>query len=235
MLATMPDQPLRLAIVNDYEIVVVGIAGVLADFRDRIEVVELDSGLPVQHPADLVLYDSFGQPQGAAIDIEARVGESGGRLVVFSWNVQRDLVQQSLRAGAAGYVPKTVTGAELVDALERIHAGEVVTPATYGIADDGAEGGAFGRYPGAGEDLSPREAEVLALICQGLSNEQVADRAILGVNTVKTYIRSLYRKIGAESRTQAVLWGVDHGFRPDRARHRGDDGPVRGRGSREAP
>ena len=67
--------------------------------------------------------------------------------------------------------------------------------------------------------LSPREAEVLALICQGFSNDEIADRAYLSINTVKTYVRTLYRKIGVESRTRALLWGIDHGFRPDRVRH----------------
>ena len=61
---------------------------------------------------------------------------------------------------------------------------------------------------------------MLALICQGLSNQQITERAFLSINTVKSYVRTLYQKIGVESRTQAVLWGIDHGFRPDRVRHR---------------
>ncbi len=59
---------------------------------------------------------------------------------------------------------------------------------------------------------------MLALITQGLSNEDVARRAFLSKNSVKTYIRSAYRKIGATSRTQAVLWAVENGFKPDTLR-----------------
>ena len=70
--AGMPGTPLRVAVVNDYEIVVVGIGGVLQRFPDRVEVVELDSGMPVPSEVDLVLYDSFGQPQGAALDVAGR-------------------------------------------------------------------------------------------------------------------------------------------------------------------
>ena len=62
---------------------------------------------------------------------------------------------------------------------------------------------------------------MLALICQGLSNQEITERAFLGLNTVKTYIRSLYRKIGVDSRTRALLWGIDHGFRPDHVRRPG--------------
>jgi len=213
--AGMPAAPLRIAIANDYEIVVAGIAGVLQRFSDRVEVVELDSGMSVLSQVDLVLYDSFGQHQGAALDVPAVVGESGARVVIFSWNTQRELVDQSLRAGAAGYISKSVSADELVDLLERIHSGDTVVP----TIDEDVEG-TFGHWPGDEHGLSPREAEVLALICQGLSNQQITERAFLSINTVKSYVRTLYQKIGVESRTQAVLWGIDHGFRPDRVRHR---------------
>ena len=58
----------------------------------------------------------------------------------------------------------------------------------------------------------------MALITQGLTNQQIADRAYLSINSVKTYIRAAYRKTGVERRSQAVLWGVAHGFLPDRER-----------------
>ena len=73
-------------------------------------------------------------------------------------------------------------------------------------------------WPGRGEGLSDREAEILALITQGKSNADVARLTYLSPNTVKSYIRTIYRKIGVGSRTQAVLWGVEHGFTPDHHR-----------------
>ncbi len=215
MLLVMPGKPLRVAVVNDYEIVVVGIGAVLERYPDRVRVVELDSGVPVRSEVDLVLYDSFGQPQGAALDVPAVIGESGAKVVIFSWNTQRELVEQSLTAGVAGYISKSASADELVELLERIHAGDTVVPTVDEDVD-----GTFGHWPGDEHGLSPREAEVLALICQGLSNQQITERAFLSINTVKSYVRTLYRKIGVESRTQAVLWGIDHGFRPDRVRHR---------------
>lgn len=69
---------------------------------------------------------------------------------------------------------------------------------------------------GAGpEDLSPREADMISLITRGLSNQEIADELFVSLNSVKTYIRGAYRKIGARSRSQAVIWGVRHGFLPD--------------------
>ena len=75
-----------------------------------------------------------------------------------------------------------------------------------------------GDWPGTDVGLSPREAEIIALITQGLSNQEIADRAFLSINSVKTYIRTAYRKMGVQRRSQAVLWGVQHGFQPDTLR-----------------
>jgi DNA-binding NarL/FixJ family response regulator len=102
----------------------------------------------------------------------------------------------------------------LVAALEAVHAGEKV------VSDvpPRARSAAGLDWPGRGEGLSDREAEILALITQGMSNADVARLTYLSPNTVKSYIRTIYRKIGVGSRTQAVLWGVDHGFTPDHHR-----------------
>ena len=84
--------------------------------------------------------------------------------------------------------------------------------------DDETSVGGLGDWPGRSVGLSPREAEIVALITSGLSNQAIADRAYLSINSVKTYIRSAYRKIGVSSRTQAVLWAVSNGFRIDTVR-----------------
>lgn len=206
---------LRVAIVNDYELVVAGLASVLSQHSDRVEVVELDTRKPVVSDVDVVLYDSFGQVQGEAMAVADLKTDAKTKVVVFSWNTQPELVEGALRAGAHGYLSKGISSAELVDALHRIHAGDLVTPQTITMPD----GDTFGRWPGEEFGLSPRESEVLALICQGLSNEDITEQIFIRTNTLKTYIRTLYQKIQVSSRTQAVLWGVDHGFRPDRSRH----------------
>ncbi|TYL49864.1 response regulator transcription factor [Nocardioides sp. BGMRC 2183] len=210
-------RPVRVAIVNDYEIVVAGVAAVLAPYQDRIDIIELDSGTPVASDVDVILYDTFGQAQGDAVDV-ASLARNSARVLIFSWNVEPALVEKALAAGADGYVSKGLTSEGLVEAIEQVHAGETVVPTPDTIGDR------FGRWPGEEHGLSPREAEVLALICQGLSNQDIGQRAFIGVNTVKTYVRTLYQKIGATNRAQAVLWGVAHGFQPDRVRRTLDEG-----------
>ena len=217
----MSPSPVRVAIVNDYEIVVRGLATVLAPYEERVEVVEIDSRLPVANTVDVVLYDTFGQVQGNEVQLDdLTIGEST-RVAIFTWNLQADLVRVAVERGAAGYLSKGLSAEELVEAIETIHAGTVVVP------DDSSaevEEPLVRAWPGREHRLSAREAEVVALITQGLSNQEIADRCYLSINSVKTYVRTAYRKMGVNSRSRAVLWGIDHGFLPDRSRSEDPNG-----------
>jgi NarL family two-component system response regulator LiaR len=205
-------RPLRLAIVDDYAVVVAGVSSFLE--TERIDVVETGASVPVITDVDIVLFDTFGQIQGKGIDLEDYVRDSGAKVVIYSWNLQPQLISQALAAGACGYLSKVLTGAEIVTALERVMNGETVVL----TGDHETSVGGEGDWPGRAAGLSSREAEVLALITQGLSNQEIAVRAFLSINTLKSYIRSAYRKINVTSRTQAVLWAVDNGFKPDTLR-----------------
>jgi DNA-binding NarL/FixJ family response regulator len=211
-----PRRPVRLAIVNDYELVVVGVAALLEPFRDRIHIVELDSGTPVvSGDVDVILYDTFGAVQGSGVDVDALVHGGPAKVVIYSWNLHHELVAESLAVGASGYLSKGMEAEDLVRAIEQIHAGQTVVPSTGGTVNPRPDGD----WPGKAQGLTVRESEIVALITQGLSNQEVADRSYLSINSVKTYIRSAYRKMGVERRAQAVLWGVKHGFEPDEVRH----------------
>jgi len=201
----------HVALVNDYELVVVGIAALLEPFRDRVQVIELDSRLPVLRDVDVILYDTFAQVQGRSVDVETLVDGGTAKVVIYSWNLQRPLVEDSFEAGVAGYLSKGLEAEELVEAIERIHAGETLRPRGGGTVNPRPESD----WPGKEHGLSAREAEIIALITQGLSNQEIAQRCYLSINSVKTYIRTAYRKIGVERRAQAVLWGIKHGFEPD--------------------
>jgi len=206
-------RPVRVAVVNDYEIVVAGIASLIAPYADRVAVVELDAGLPVVSDVDVILYDTFAQVQGDGVDLEDLVRDSTARVAIFSWNTDRDLVRRALARGAAAYLSKELGADQIVEALEQVHAGELVVPASVGHIEH-----VGGRWPGHEFGLTAREAEVIALITQGLSNQEIAERSYLSINSVKTYIRTAYRKMGVSRRAQAVGWGVRHGFEPDRGR-----------------
>lgn len=138
--------PVRLAIVSDFELVVAGVAAMLAAHRDRVVVVELSARPSLSTGVDVVLWDSCVQPVEDGLDL---------------------------------------------------------------------------RWPGDERGLTRREAEMLDLIARGLSNQQIADAAYLSINSVKTHIRTAYRKRGLTRRSQAVGWVLQSGFVSKSRRHCG--------------
>ena len=212
----MAPVPITVALVNDYDVVLAGLARMLDHYRDRALIVEIDANEPVAGVVDVVLYDSFAQPESDRDEVATLVANPRSRrVVVYSWNLHPHLIESARRQGAHGYLSKTLSARELVAALEAVHAGEVVISAPPPRRSRSAVGL---DWPGRTEGLTDRESEVLALITQGMSNAEIAELTFLSPNTVKSYIRTVYRKIGVGSRTQAVLWGVAHGFSPDRNR-----------------
>ncbi|QIK76855.1 LuxR C-terminal-related transcriptional regulator [Nocardioides piscis] len=206
------NRSLRLAIVDDYPVVVAGVAAFLA--AERIDVVETGAMASVVSDVDIVLYDTFGQVDGVGLDLEDFVRDSGAKVVVYSWNLEPRMVVQALAGGASGYLSKVLTGPQVVDALERVMRGEVVVI----TGDHETSVGGAGDWPGRSVGLSPREAEMIALITQGLSNQEIADRVFISINSVKMFIRSAYRKMGVTRRTEAVMWAVKNGFEPETLR-----------------
>jgi DNA-binding NarL/FixJ family response regulator len=204
--------PIRLALVDDYDIVLAGLARMFDQYQDRVEVVELDARTPVVSEIDIALYDSFAQSEADLGNIETLIRNPlAARVVVYTWSFDTRLIDAALAKGADGYLSKTLPAAELVDALERVHQGQkVVSPAPPSDELTTALD-----WPGRTEHLTERESEIVALITQGHSNAEIADIVYLSVNSIKSHIRSAYRKMGVTNRVEAVLWGVEHGFRPD--------------------
>jgi DNA-binding NarL/FixJ family response regulator len=207
--------PIRVALVDDYDVVLTGVAHMFDRYQDRVVVAEIDSNTSLDDVVDIVLYDSFAQPESDQDEIGVLVANPRAhRVVVYTWNFHPGLIQNARRLGAHGYLSKTLAARDLVAALESVHAGEVVVsdPPRRARSAIGLD------WPGRGEGLTDRESEILALITQGKSNADVAALTFLSPNTVKSYIRTIYRKIDVASRTQAVLWGVNNGFIPDHHR-----------------
>lgn len=205
----------RVALVNDYEVVARGVVGMLRSYQNRIRVVELDLNRQVDGDVDIALYDTFAGTQGDRAAVRELVANrSITAVVVYSWNLDPAHIETVLANGAAGYISKGLSASKLVTALEAVNAGGE----RIHIGGKGTPIVVAGDWPGREEGLTEREAEVLALITQGLSNAEIAERTHLSINSIKTYIRSCYRTISVSSRTNAVLWGIEHGFRPDRVR-----------------
>jgi DNA-binding NarL/FixJ family response regulator len=124
-------------------------------------------------------------------------------------------VYSALHAGADGFLPKSARPAEIVDAVRTVAHGEsLLFPAAIrSLAERHAPVGGRG---GAVPDLTEREQEVLRLMARGQSNAEIAGELYLGLQTVKTHVSSLLRKLGARDRTQAVIAAYEAGLVPRR-------------------
>src|SRR3954468_24866465 len=165
MFRSMPPSPSRapitVALVDDYDVVVKGVANMLEPYRERIVIAELDSTMPVRDVVDIVLYDSFAQPESDHDEIGVLVSNPNARhVVVFTWSFHPDLVASAREQGVSGYLSKALPARELIAALEAVHAGEFVVSDAPGRVRpaNGLD------WPGRGEGLSDRESEILALI-----------------------------------------------------------------------
>lgn len=203
--------PVTVAVVDDFEVVVAGVAAMLVG-HPEVQVVELAAGEPVQQRVDVALFDTFAQGEADTAGFDVIVDNANaGAVAVYTWQFAPELVDVALRRGVGGYLSKSLDGDQLASALRRIASGEVVVQGDdQAVATPARERA----WPGQEHGLTEREAEVLALVTGGRSNAEIAEVLHVSPNTVKSYVRSAYRRIGVDSRSRAVLWGVDHGMRP---------------------
>ena len=198
---------IRVAIANDYELVVAGVAALLAPYP-QIEIVELAANRIPRAAADIVLFDTYGHRDLGMSRVKELVnGEHGAAVVVYTFEFEPGLVDRALSAGVRGYLDKRDSAQRLVAALERVAAGEIAV-SSGGTKLHRAEI----EWPGRSSGLSARESELLPLLAEGLKNNEIAEALYLSVNTVKTHLKDLYRKLGASNRAQAVAAAAEAGL-----------------------
>ncbi|WP_420176680.1 LuxR C-terminal-related transcriptional regulator [Luteococcus sp. OSA5] len=210
----MSTTPLRIALVNDYEIIVAGIREMLAPYAERVTVVDLDDDPRTIGPIDIALCDTYGQDEERLRTLREPLERMAvDKVALFTWNHTPEVAEAALADGIDGLLSKTLDAEQLVDHLERLAVGEKVICDTFNLPVDLDAGARRGHdWPGRKYNLTMREAEMISLIAQGLSNLEIAGHTRLSPNSVKSYIRSAYRKIGVTRRSQAVAWGIDHGM-----------------------
>jgi DNA-binding NarL/FixJ family response regulator len=126
-----------------------------------------------------------------------------------------DQILPLLRAGASGCISRDEPVAELARAIIAVGRGEITLPAS--IASRALAALAWGESPAGDliEPLSDREADVLQLLAQGMTNKDIAQTLILSVRTVEAHLRNIFGKLGVRSRTEAALWATKHGYGPE--------------------
>jgi DNA-binding NarL/FixJ family response regulator len=205
----MTHKPSRVAVVSPLDVVATGLSAMLRQHPGQVEVVQFATGFGSQDP-DVIIYDALGLHEGDGSDLEFFVKETGSAVIVVSQDLRPDLAARALARGADGFISLGVDDGELLAAV----LGATTTDGAGNVIVAVPDLASVDRRLGQDVGLTPREVDVLSLITQGFSNQEIAERSYLSINSVKTYIRSAYRRIEVTSRSQAVVWCLQHGFAP---------------------
>ncbi|MGD9619930.1 MAG: response regulator [Mycolicibacterium sp.] len=216
-----PSGPVRIVLVDDHEMVIEGLKAMLAAFDSRVTVVGQAVGpdhvvsVVDDLDPDIVLCDV--RMQGASgLDVcqQLRARNPHRKVVMLSVYDDEQYLFEAFRVGAAGYLLKSISSEELVRQLEFVHRGETaIDPGMAARAVDTAarlQRDEF--WPGARQGLTQRESEILSFVVNGLSNRAIASKLVIGDETVKTHLSSIYRKLGVSDRTGAVATALREGI-----------------------
>jgi DNA-binding NarL/FixJ family response regulator len=188
---------IRVAIVAAHDIIDTGLRGILRD----VPGVQLLGRVPQPgDDVDVVLYDALAMASDDAEEFLRLVEDGGPPIIVVGHELRPDLSARALAHGAVGSVSIDAPALEIVLAVRRVADTGTMTLETHELGWEAS--------------LTLREVDVLSAITQGLSNEETAGLLAISPNTLKTYIRTAYRKIDVDSRSQAVAWCLQHGFAP---------------------
>ncbi len=209
----------RVFLVDDHHLFR---AGVRSELGDAVEVVgEADEvaaaiELIAEREPDVVLLDVHLPGGGGKAVIEAiKAGHPAVRFLALSVSDAPEDVIAVIRAGARGYVTKTISGPELVDAVVRVAGGDAVfSPRLAGFVLDAYASMPAGSEPIGSLDLesdqlSPREHEVLRLIARGYTYKEIARELTISVKTVESHVSAVLRKLQLSTRHQLTRWATE--------------------------
>jgi DNA-binding NarL/FixJ family response regulator len=235
--------PITVFLLDDHEIVRRGLVDLL-ESHDGFRVVgeagtaaEALRRIPTLAP-QVALLDAR-LPDGSGIDVcrDVQVTSPGTRCLILTSYDDDDALFAAVMAGASGYLLKQIRGTSLTEAVKHVAAGHsLIDPALVERLlerirrpqGDGPVNGTGTHAPGRGpgrpgsrtDTLTDREQEILTLIAEGLTNRQIGERLHLAEKTVKNYVSGLLAKLGFERRTQAAVYGAQHGAEPAERRER---------------
>lgn len=209
----------RVLLVDDHHLFRAGVRAELARVEPgRLEIVgeasdaEAAIELSLERTPDVVLLDvHLGTGSGASVVAAVTPQAPEVRFLAISVSDAPEDVISVIRAGARGYVTKTIDTVDLVDAIERVAAGDAVfSPRLAGfVLDAFASGSTPMRIADDLDQLTPREREVLRLIARGYAYKEVARQLSLSVKTVETHVSSVLRKLQLSNRQELARWATD--------------------------
>jgi DNA-binding NarL/FixJ family response regulator len=214
--------PVRVMVVDDQALVREGLMTLLEAATDINPVAAAGDGeeavaLAARHRPDVVLMDlRMPKLDGVEATRQIRAAQPETEIVVLTTHADEESILDALRAGARGYLTKDAGIAEISRAVHAAAAHQaLLDPVVQSRLLAAASATSAGARPSPAtlpDQLTPREAEVLSLVAQGLSNGEIAATLVVTEATVKTHINHVFAKIGARDRAQAVHYAYTHGL-----------------------
>lgn len=213
--------PIRVLLVDDHPLFRAGVSQRLCEQDPTVEVVgEAGSSQQAQEMVarlapDVVLMDiAMRGENGIEATRAIKRSAPGTAVIILSLHDEEQYIQAAVEAGAAGYLLKTVQGAELMAAVRRAQKGDwVSSPEVVGkVFRRLLPHLRGGKEPARGQCLTDRESEVLSLVARGVANKVIARSMGLSVRTVEAHMRNIFTKLEVGSRTEAVILAVKEGF-----------------------
>jgi two-component system, NarL family, nitrate/nitrite response regulator NarL len=209
---------MKILLADDHNLVRDTIARFLGQLSNDIQVLHaatLPQALEIarrSEPLDIIILDLNMPGMNGLAGLKGMQGARAGvPVVILSGEIDPHTIRSALEAGAAGFLPKTMRGAAMLGALRLVVSGERYVPdivlSTVASTTEGQP--SIARALAA---LTPRERDVLRLLVEGLPNKEIAQRLKVEIVTVALHLRSIYRKLGVENRTQAARRALKEGW-----------------------
>jgi DNA-binding NarL/FixJ family response regulator len=203
-----------VVIVDDHSLFRAGVRHELDGLVDVLgDAASVEDAIPliVDAEPDVVLLDVH-MPEGGGVEVIRRIAgtENPPRFLALSVSDDPEDVVSVIRAGARGYVTKTISGPDLIDAIERVHQGDAVfSPQLAGFVLDAFAGATADERDDELDLLTPREQEVLRLIARGYMYKEIARRLGISIKTVEAHTSSTLRKLQLSTRHELARWATE--------------------------
>ena len=208
---------IRILIADDHQLFREGLARVLNDVPEMTVVAGASNGEEAVQRAqefrpNVILMDlNMPGVDGVEATRRLRVLQPQTRILMLTVSEQEQHLFAAIRAGARGYLLKSMGTDDLIDAIRRVNADEAIVAPTMAVKlleEFATLSAAAEWHESGGEDLSPREREVLRLIAQGLSNKEIGAALSLSPHTVKAHLRSILDKLHLRNRAEVAAWAA---------------------------